>query len=128
MIRTKRCIPTAVYGRVLKNKLNYCELIGAVIVSPDFNDVYDRVCPSGAENQMSLIFLYVFVSIAHDFMSFGSSFAELNINKGDFEKLISLVYERNLLWEITCKQYYNRDVSRKLWDKINKICLDSKYT
>ncbi|KAJ8977064.1 hypothetical protein NQ317_017226 [Molorchus minor] len=38
----------------------------------------------------------------------------------DSEKLISLVYENRCLWDMKNKQYHNRDISRKTWEKISK--------
>lgn len=36
----------------------------------------------------------------------------------DSEKLISLVHDRNALWNKKSKHYHNREIIRKLWDEI----------
>jgi hypothetical protein len=46
----------------------------------------------------------------------------------DAEKLINLVFGEKALWDQKMKTYHNREVSRKLWQKISKdMNITSKY-
>lgn len=36
----------------------------------------------------------------------------------DCEKLISLVFEKEPIWDATNKKHHNRDITRKLWKEI----------
>jgi len=38
----------------------------------------------------------------------------------DCERLISLVFEREPIWDSTSKKHHNRDITRKLWQEIEK--------
>jgi len=47
----------------------------------------------------------------------------------DSEKLISLVHDRNALWNKKSKHYHNRDIIRKLWDEIaTEMEIKSEYS
>lgn len=36
----------------------------------------------------------------------------------DIEKLISFVFERKALWDMTDQSYHMRDMQRKLWQQV----------
>ena len=36
----------------------------------------------------------------------------------DTEKLVSLVHEKTLLWDMREKRYHHRDVQRKVWSRV----------
>ena len=36
----------------------------------------------------------------------------------DVEKLITLIYEKKPLWDMTDKSYHMRDINRKLWQEV----------
>lgn len=47
----------------------------------------------------------------------------------DCEKLITLVEERQSLWDQKSKQYHNRDLNKKLWREVAEIMkLSGKQT
>jgi len=47
----------------------------------------------------------------------------------DSEKLISLVHDRDALWNKKSNHYHNRDINRKLWDEIaTEMGIKSKYS
>jgi len=46
----------------------------------------------------------------------------------DLDKLISLVYENRCLWDMSEKNYHNRDISRQKWEKVaTELNTSSKY-
>lgn len=72
--------------------------------------------------QMSLIFssdqrlfLPVIIHLHSYYLSIYSASYYFSM---DIDKLISLVFENRCLWDLKDKNYHNRDVARRNWEKV----------